>query len=100
MKRNSITEIVRKAQLLSVKAERLTTSFKNSTLLKNAIPYIKYIRLINKAAVNEILRLEAADLKASEPTNVATLDMEAGSVSLLDSVKVICEEFNDKISKL
>jgi hypothetical protein len=92
MKRHSITAIIDRVQGLTLIADRYTklevlSSPKNTLIMDK---FWRYTDLITKAAVNEIIRLNA-----EEP--LPEIDMEKESEKFLESVKTICEDYNSKI---
>jgi hypothetical protein len=90
MKRHSITSIAYKAQRLSLYAKHHGLSN-------------KFYTKIIVAQVAEIIRLHAEDTSDLEASNShlkgLAANMEAGSNSLFEAVKVICEDYNSKILK-
>lgn len=56
--RNSITEIIKKSNHLAILSDRLTNDFNRKTVEENANLHYRYLTMIQKAALHEILRLE------------------------------------------
>jgi hypothetical protein len=94
MKRHSITSIIMKVHFLSVTNDRNNKEIESYMITKDRIVF---------AAVNEIIRLHAEDKSDLEASNShlkgLAANMEAGSDSLFEAVKVICEDYNSKILK-
>ena len=60
MKRHNLTAIIKKTTDLTIQADRYTTELLNGLpAIVNVPRYVRYRLAINKAAVNEIIRLEA-----------------------------------------
>ena len=85
MTRNSITSIIYKAQILTLRAANYKTPLST-----------RYCNMINFAAVNEIIRLNAEDnfCKAVQKK----IDMQEETDKLFNAVGIICKEYNAKIT--
>jgi hypothetical protein len=89
MKRHSITDIIRKVQLLSISSDRFTNDFSKRTVSENAdIHYCNLIR-IRTAATNEIIRLQAKEEYADQ---VERLQQRLGERDMMDE---ICGSFKN-----
>ena len=58
MKRHSLTSIIGKVQILSCRAVRFTSSDEG---MRGVVKFDRYVTKIRRAAVNEIIRLEASE---------------------------------------
>jgi hypothetical protein len=85
MKQYNLTSIIGKVQRLSILSDRLTNDFSKKTIKENADLHYRYLILIRKAAVNEIIRFNAEELPE--------IDMKKESEKFLESVKTICEDY-------
>ena len=80
-RRNSITAIIHKTIRLTV------FSYHNGLGSKRILS-------IERAAVNEIIRLNAED----SPDRIAGIDFQSGVDDFLGAVKVICEDYNEELT--
>jgi hypothetical protein len=80
MKRNSITAIIDKCMQLTIRC-----SFNGLQKLN--------ISRIKKAAVNEIIRLNAEE----SMERIAGIDFQSGVDDFLGAVKTICDEYNQEV---
>ncbi len=76
MKRNSIAAIIRKVQFITFRSQFYPS---------------RHIRLVRKAAVNEINRLEAGE-------TLPKIDMKKESDKFLAAIKTICEDYERRTS--
>jgi hypothetical protein len=83
MKRKSITAIVDKCMQLTIRICFEPGNHK------------QIITRIKKAAVNEILRLQAEETPSYDP--IAGIDFKTGVGGLFDAVKKITDDYNAKI---
>jgi hypothetical protein len=86
MKRQSITAIIYKAQILTLRASE--SKMPLST---------RYCTMINFATVNEIIRLHAED--NFEKLVQYKINMQGEADKLFEAVGIICKDYNDKILK-
>jgi hypothetical protein len=86
MKRHSITAIIKKVQEVTIMDFADTFEGEPNHILE-----------IRKAAVNEIIRLHAEEPVETELPEWFT-DMKKESEKFLESVKNICEDYNETIN--